>query len=659
MADNVDNMIDALDMQTKYWAADETEKIGDLVIKKFKAWQYYCRDTGIVKELRKSYKAFYGSVDIKDAGESLRAIHINNYASLIRNLHVMVTSQRPAWQPRAINSDLESQASADLGAGLLDYYMREKHLESKINKATETGLVLREGWLTVDWDVNAGEIIRTDEDLKNPIFEGDISVQTYSMLDVCRDVYKRNHTSHHWYIVREYRNKYDLAETYPDLAEKILKLRVDERQEVEFELNPWFINRSAYTASDLVPIYKLYHDKTPSMPNGRLSIVADKDVILFDGPLPYKRPYLFRISTTEVFDMPLGHSNMFDLLSIQDALDMTVSAILTNQAANAVQNFQMPKGSGLKVTNMTDGLRVIEFDPKLGPIQPLNLLQTAPEVFTFGDKLNDWMQLLSNVSSISRGDAPASMSGTAMALLQQQSIQFNSGLQLAHTQLLENTGTAIIELLQEFAEEPRLAIIAGKTKQPLMKYFSGADLKGINRVIVDTANPLTKTSAGRVEIANQLLQTPGMIKTPEQYLSVLTTGTLEPIYEHDRSRQYLTRAENEAMMNGDTVEALLTDDHAIHALEHSCVLNSLQARKRPEIVETVLAHIQQHIDLAKQMSPEMAAMLKQTSFAAPAAPQGAGVQPEMMNAQPPLEQQAAPGEVNLPKPAQSPLPPIG
>jgi hypothetical protein len=73
----------------------------------------------------------------------------------------------------------------------------------------------------------------------------------------------------------------------------------------------------------------------------------------------------------------------------------------------------------------------------------------------------------------------------------------------------------------------------------------------------------------------------------------------------------------------------------------------------------VLTHIQQHIDLAKQMSPEMAAMLKQTSIAPPPAPQGAGVQPEMVNAQPPLEQQAAPGQVNLPKPAQSPLPPIG
>lgn len=662
MADNVENLITATDMQTQYWAADTTEAIGKKIVDKFKAWQYYCRDTGIVKELRKSYKAFYGTTDVKDAGESLRAIHINNYASLCRNLHVMVTSQRPAWQPRAINSDLESQASADLGAGLLDYYMREKHLEQKLNRATEMALILREGWTVVDWDVNAGEMIRVDEDGKNPIFEGDISVQNYFMLDVCRDVYKRNHNSHQWFVIREYRNKYDLAETYKDQADKILKLRVDERQEVEFELNPWFINRSAYTASDIVPIYKLYHDKTPSMPNGRLTIVADKDLVLFDGPLPYKKPYIFKISTTDVFDMPLGHSNMFDLLAIQDALDMTVSAILTNQAANAVQNFQMPKGSGIKVTNISDGLRVLEFDPKLGPIQPLNLLQTAPEVFSFGDKLNDWMQLLSNVSSISRGDAPASMSGTAMALLQQQSIQFNNGLQLAHTQLLENVGTAIIELLQEFAEEPRLAIIAGKTKAPMMKHFSGKDLQGINRVVVDSANPLTKTSAGRVEIANQLLQTPGMIKTPEQYLSVLTTGNLEPLYEYDRSRQYLTKAENEAMMNGEQVHALLTDDHAIHALEHSCILNSPEARKRPDIVQTVLNHIQEHMDLAKQMPQEMAAMLKQTSFAPPPPPpQGAPagpVSPEMLNQAPPLEQQAAPGEVSIPKPAQSPLPPL-
>ena len=649
-------------MAKTYWAAESAENIGALVIEKFDTWKQILRDTGMIKELRKSYKATYGTSEIKNAGESLRAVHVNNYASLMRNLHVMITSQRPAWQPRAINSDLESQASTELASGLLDYYMREKHLEQKFNRATEFALMLREGWIVVDWDVNAGEVIRTDEDLENPIFEGDISAQVYALPDVCRDVYKRDQ-NHKWFVIREYKNKYDLAATYKDLAEKIISVPADERLDVDFELNPWMANMSLEETSDLIPVYKLYHDKTPALPDGRLTIVLDKDIVLFDGPLPYKRAYCFPISTTSVYDLPFGHSYLFDLLPLQDALDMTVSAILTNQAANAVQNFQMPKGSGLKVTNVQDGLRVLEFDPKLGPLEPLNLLQTAPEVFSFSDKLNEWMQLLSNISSISRGEAPASMSGTAMALLQQQSIQFNAGLQLAYQQLLENVGTAVIELLQEFAQEPRLAIIAGKTNKSLMKYFSAKDLEGVNRVIVDTANPLTKTAAGRVEVANQLLQTPGMIKTPEQYLSVLTTGNLEPLYEYDRSRQHLTKAENEALMQGEVVTALLTDDHAIHVLEHSCVLNSMETRRDPNLIQNVLTHIQEHIDLAKQMTPEMAAMLKQTSFAAPPQqapmPQEGGVNPQALNQQPPLEQQAAPGEVPLPNPAQSPLPPMG
>ena len=644
-------------MATKtYWAAESENNIGGKIIDQFNAWKIYLRDTGIIKELRKSYKAFYGTSEIKDAGDSLRAIHVNNYASLIRNLHVMVTSQRPAWQPRAINSDLESQAQTELGSGILDYYMREKSVETKLNWATLLGLILREGWVVCDWDVNAGEPIAGDEETGETVFTGDVSIQTYALPDVCRDIYLRNANSK-WHIVREFRNKYDLAATYQDKSEAILNLTNDNQDDIDFELNPLIITRQVDMESDLVPIYKLYHDKTPAMPEGRLTIIADKDLVLFDGPLPYKRPYLFPIATTQVHDMPFGHSNAFDLLALQDALNTTISSILTNISANAVQNFQMPKGAGLKATQVSDGMKVIEFDPKLGGLQPLDLLKTAPEVYNFQTLINDWMQRLLNVSDISRGSAPASMSGTAMALLQQQSLQFNNGLQLAHTQLLENVGTAIIELLQEFAEEPRLAVIAGKNNASLMKYFSNKDIGNINRVVVDQANPLMKTAAGRVDIANNLLQTPGMIKTPDQYLGVLTTGNLEPLYEYDRSRQHLTKMENEALLRGEKVQALLTDDHAVHALEHSCVANNLEARKRPDIMENLLAHIQEHIDLSKQMPPEMAAMLKQTSFAPPPQPgpmaQGGGVNPQQMNPQPGQGQ-----EVPLPEPAQSPIPPM-
>lgn len=636
-----------------YWAKESEENIGKEVINKFDSYKKYILQTGMIRKLRKSYKAFFGTFEIKDVGQSLKAIHVNNYASLIRNLHVMVTAQRPAWSAKAINSDLESQAAAELAEGLLDYYMREKGLETKLNEATMLALYLMEGWVVADWDVSAGEVIAIDEEGKD-INSGDLDIKIYGLLDMCRDVYRRD-MNHDWYITREFINKWDLAATNPDKAEKIEKLASEEKGNFEYEINP-LQNRYIDEESDLVAVYKLYHAKTPAIPEGRLTIVVDKDIVLFDGPLPYKKPYCFPIYTSNAHATAFGHSTMFDLLPLQDAMDANFSAILTNQAANAVQNFQMPKGSGLNVTKVMDGMNVLEFDPKLGPIAPLDLLKTAPEVFNFNTVINDYMQKLANVSSVNRGDAPPGMSGTAMALLQQQSLQSSSSLQLSHTIMLENLGTSVIELLQTFAEEPRIATIVGKTKGTLLKEFSGKDLQGVNRVVIDTANPLTKTTSGRVEIANQLLNTPGMIKTPEQYLGVIATGNLEPLYEFDRSRQHLTKSENEALMEGKPVQAILTDDHAIHVLEHSCVLNNLDARTRPEIIQNTLTHIQDHMNIASQMTPQMAAMLKQTSFAAPPMPpqqgqqNGGGVNPQV------IANENMGGGPALPKPAQSPVP---
>jgi hypothetical protein len=169
-----------------------------------------------------------------------------------------------------------------------------------------------------------------------------------------------------------------------------------------------------------------------------------------------------------------------------------------------------------------------------------------------------------------------------------------------------------------------------------------------------------------VEIANQLLSRPEFIKTPDQYLSVLTTGNLEPLYEFDRSRQRLIKAENEAMMGGEeNIPVLFTDDDAIHVLEHACLLDSPEARKDPELVSRVRIHIQAHMDQAKMKSPEMAAMLKQTSFFMPEQPPPPGgpgngappqVNPAMMGGQPNPQQQieeSASG-VRLPQPAQPP-----
>jgi hypothetical protein len=86
------------------------------------------------------------------------------------------------------------------------------------------------------------------------------------------------------------------------------------------------------------------------------------------------------------------------------------------------------------------------------------------------------------------------------------------------------------------------------------------------------------------------------------------------------------------------------------------VLNSPEARANPNIVQNTLSHIQEHINFAKSIDPALAAMLKQQSFAPAPIPQAPeqGQMSDVMNAQNPVTQQAE--QVNLPQPAESPLP---
>jgi hypothetical protein len=129
------------------------------------------------------------------------------------------------------------------------------------------------------------------------------------------------------------------------------------------------------------------------------------------------------------------------------------------------------------------------------------------------------METISGVNSVARGDPGNNLhSGAALALVQAQAVQFASSLQQSYVRLVENVGTSLIKILQRYAKEPRIAAIAGKANKANMREFSSEDLTGINRVIVEIANPLSKTTAGRLEIANQLLQMQ-MIKNPDQYFT--------------------------------------------------------------------------------------------------------------------------------------------
>jgi hypothetical protein len=307
---------------------------------------------------------------------------------------------------------------------------------------------------------------------------------------------------------------------------------------------------------------------------------------------------LFRISPANILGTPFGYTSMFDLLPLQDAVNSLYSTILTNQSNFGVQNVYVERGSDVQVEQIQGGMNFIQGNPGFSPPAPLNLTNTPAEVFNFVKQLEQAMETVSGINSVVRGNPEKSLqSGNALALVQSQALQFVSGVQQSYIRLIEDVGTNLIQMLKDFAEVPRIASIAGKANITYMKEFKSDDLSSINRVIVDAGNALSQTTAGRVEMAGQLIQM-GIITTPEDYMSVINTGNLQTMTEGNSKELLLVRAERERLIDGKTpVMAILTDDHSLHIREHKAALADPDLRMDAELVKRTLDHIQEHIDI--------------------------------------------------------------
>lgn len=603
--------------QNDYWAGSPTSEIAQHLKTKIDDYYKFLENSSILGELRKSYVLFYGNSAIQEFENGQTTMQVNHYRSLISSIHTMVTQNRPAFEARAINSDHESQAVTQLANGLCDYYLREKNLEEHLKKATELALYLREGYVIAEWSPDSGEMYAIDPESNQPTFEGDVEYNVAGMLEVVRD-FKNKSNNHSWYIVKKQKNKWDLAANYPELKDEILSAKTSVLDESRYNL--------AYTDtlqgdSDQIDYWTFFHAKTPALPNGRLVTMVG-NTVLFDGPLPYKKPYVFCIKANDAYQTAFGHSPAMDCIPLQDALDSCFSVALSN-----INNFGMgaiisEKGeTGFK--RGSSGMLEIQINKGATPPQMLNMLQIPAEIFNFANMLIQNQETISGVNAVARGNVPHQMSGTAMALVAQQALTFSSGLQQSYNQLLEHVGSALIELLQTYAMAPRIAHIAGKTKKSFLQEFKGSDLGGISRIVVESSNALTKTTAGKVEIANNLLQS-GLITTPEQYLQVVLTGNLEPLTEHDSTQLLLIRKENEMLSKGQVPRALIIDNHGLHVMEHSTVLSDPEVRNNPTLYEAALEHLQEHIELAKTADPILMQMLKQQPLPPPPpkAPQG-------------------------------------
>jgi len=625
-----------------YFAAREPEEAVAAINNKIELWSNTITSNGYLNKLKDMYAAYHGayfdsvteSHQISFGGDdgelvNLAVNHMRNFGS---HMLTMMTSSRPSMECKATNTDSKSIVQTQLGNGLLDYYMREKKLEQHFKDACELAIVLGSGWIKLSWNSTLGDIAnqqdlddidylnqqirrqaeetgqRVADDYETPAteYDGDVEVDVLSPLDVILDLSKESN-NHDWIITRSFKNRYDLIAKYPDLTSAI------EGIDSKDSLDRISLSNSFDDETDDIPVFEFFHNKTAAMPNGRYIFFASEDAIFYDSDLPYKRIPVYPVYPSRILGTPLGYTSLFDILPLQDAMNSLYSAIMSNNTAFGVQNILNPSGSNIDVNQLGGALNIIDYNPQAGKPEALNLTATSPEAYKFVDQLNGLAETLSGINSVVRGNPEASLrSGAAIGMIQSNAIQFMSGLQASYTYLIENVGLGLLELLQEFANSPRIANIVGESGKSYVKEFKGEDIGNINRVQVDSANPLTKTIAGRTQMADNLLQYQ-LLQDPQQYINIINTGKIEVGTENVMKKFNLIRGENEGLLMGVAQRALISDHHQKHMEAHLALLDDPIFRQQDaeQMIAVVLDHVMEHKQMWETADPVMLAATQQ------------------------------------------------
>ncbi len=566
------------------------------------------------------YDALNNSHQISYGGEQgeLTNIAVNHYRNLGRNIINIITAVRPSLRAQAANTDQKSFSQTILANHLLDYYIKDKSLEDYTKNAVEQAVVLSAGYVLVEWNSNIGEVFEVDDETGDEIREGDIEFSNVDIYNVCYDVTSKTH-KRDWVIIRDFLNRFDLAARYPEYEEEILNAKTV--PELELITGVGF---SYDDQSDHIPVYKFYHKRTEACPDGRYMIYLNDQCVLLDSPMPYRELPLYEITPSKFIGTNFGYTDMFDLLPLQDAVNSIYSTLLTNISAFGVQHIAIKSDANISSADLEGGLNLIRTNNPREDIFPLQMVQQPQAGLEILQKFETVMETISSVNSVTRGNPdPSLRSGNALALVQSMTLQYLSGLQQSYVKLLENLGNAIIHNLQDHAAIPRLISIVGKNKKTFIKDFTGGNINQVNRVTCEIGNPLSRTTAGKMEMASELLQM-GIVKTSEQYYEVLETGNLDNMTEDSTMQLNLIRSENERIIDSQPVRAIITDDHVLHIKEHQNILADPELRFDEELTARTLAHIQEHIDLLKNADPLIMQIVGQPAVGGQQAPQPNG-----------------------------------
>lgn len=586
---------------------------------KIQTWSTSMSTNGLIRRCFRNYRlyhnadpysqinSYWGDFGISGENGEYMNVKVNHFRNILTHILNMIFSKLPMPKSRAANSSASSIESVAICDAILENLFQSKGgmATKHIRKSAELSLIMGTAALLLEWNQDGGEEYIKDNQGKS-YYTGDLRVRSLGITDFYTDTSIQDWEDVNWVVIRESINKYHLASKFPDLAENILSAHSDDYLGRTFDM----FDRNK---TDEIYTYKYYHKNVNGLlPNGRFCYFIDEKTIMYDGENPYGKLPLFLVKPSEGLGTIYGYTPAFDLAPLQMFIDMTMSAIATNVAAHAVPNIIMESGSNIAVNNIVGGMNVIDLPPGVSPPSTLDLMHTAPEVYQLSQMLERLMETVSGVNSVARGNPETSLkSGVALGIVQSMAVQFISGFQQSIVETIKEMSEFAIDYYRKFSSTERIVSIVGTNKTTDVKKWKSDTLNDIHDVYIEPVDPILQTIGGKMNLADNLLQHGSV--NPAQYITVATTGELEPMYDRPLSELNYIREENERLMRGEHVQAINGENNPLHINEHFTKVFNTELRSKASdpssqeyaILSAILEHIQQHKDLAAQESMQM------------------------------------------------------
>lgn len=652
------DLADVAEILSGYWAASGEEHLYKVLCDKEQDYYEALNRRGFFQMYRLAYAMYYGlgtagigldsletqCIQFQGADGELVMFSANEFRSLCDQIFNMTTKNRPAFQAQAINSDAVTLGQIEASDSIIKYYYEQVFGERKEKEVVKCEGLYGKGWTYLEWDPDGGPDIQIPVEPKESpmgpmeqppevVKAGRFVISRHYPWNVISEAYRSEYEDHLWREVIDHRSRWEMIARYPLFAKQI--------RDEEYGKSEWMSFFPGYDQEraedeDTICVRIFLHVPCAALPKGRKAIYVGKTLV-FDDPegLGIDTLPLIDFMSCELDGTSFGISDLWNLIPAQQMENQLLSDMASIIEAHGRPAIAVVKGSDLDIDALANGAKVVGINSR----EDLPVIIQPPTVPEMSIKLVDLMrrlnQSMSGLNAISRGEADASVkSGTHAALYHAIAVEAQAPRQAALDLHRERVTNVILQFLKKYAKHPQLVAIAGEDERANLELFTAGDIAHVHRVVIKTSNPMLRTQAGRLQIAEMLRDWPGMpLRQPQEIVELITAGTFKQLTNPVHTQSIRVRRENAILSKAPPVKEVpgevdpmtgmpgpstktvpdcpvfMTDDPAQHINGHLEVLTSPDTLQNPQKMDAVFAHIMEHVKIWREGDPGLAQLL--------------------------------------------------